>query len=345
MKISVIIPVYNVAKYIERCLLSVLNQEWSDIEVILVDDCTPDNSMEIVEKVTEIHPRGNVVKLLRHETNKGQSAARNTAIRVANGDYFYFLDSDDYLPLGSLSTLVKYALTEDYDFILGNYEITGISRALPFLKMKTGPLLENEDILSAYARDLWPRTVWNMLIRKSFLLSEKLYFEEGIIHEDDLWTFQLACKAHSAYFVDKVTYYYYTHFHSTTGNPSLWNLECRVRIIGLMYDFILSSKSLQRNRWAYITFEETKAKYFDQIIYFTKDKAFQCQCYKAFRENSYVSYIQSLALFRPGLFIVFRNLHYLFPLKLGYLYFKQVVLLSYYYLVLPIKLKELFHLK
>ena len=69
MKVSVIIPVYNVAKYIERCLLSVLNQTWQDLEIILVNDCTPDNSMEIAEKVIASHSRGGVVRCLAHEQN------------------------------------------------------------------------------------------------------------------------------------------------------------------------------------------------------------------------------------------------------------------------------------
>ncbi len=90
MKVSIIIPVYNVAKYIERCLLSVLNQTWQDLEVILVNDCTPDNSMEIAGKVIALHPRGAMVKCLEHEKNRGQSAARNTGIRVATGDYLLF---------------------------------------------------------------------------------------------------------------------------------------------------------------------------------------------------------------------------------------------------------------
>ena len=103
MKVSVIIPVYNVALYVERCLLSVLNQTWQDLEVLVVNDCTPDNSMEIVRRVVVGHPRGAMVRVLEHEVNRGLSAARNTGIRAATGDYLYFLDSDDYLPSDSMS--------------------------------------------------------------------------------------------------------------------------------------------------------------------------------------------------------------------------------------------------
>lgn len=345
MKVSVIIPVYNVSKYIERCLLSVLNQTWRDLEVILVDDCTPDDSMEVAGKVLSSHPRGGMARCLAHEVNRGQSAARNTGIRVATGDYLYFLDSDDYLPLDSIATLLKYAEARQYDFILGNYEITGKSRAIPLMRMKEGAVACNEDILSGYAKDLWPRTVWNMLVRRDFLLAEELFFEEGIIHEDDLWTFILACKASSAYFVNRVTYFYYTHFHSTTGNPSMWNLECRVHIVELMYRFILASDSLKKNRYVYMAFEKAKAKYMDRILYFTKDTSFYYRSYQIFREKKYRSFIKSILDFHPGVELALCTLHYLLPARLGYLYYKSFVKLSYYLLVLPIKVKGLLRVK
>lgn len=97
MKVSIIIPVYNVSKYIKRCLKSVLGQTWKDLEIILVDDCTPDDSMDIVRGILETSSRSDIVTILKHEKNRGLSAARNTGIRQATGNYLYFLDSDDYL--------------------------------------------------------------------------------------------------------------------------------------------------------------------------------------------------------------------------------------------------------
>lgn len=344
MKVSVIIPVYNAAKYIERCLLSVLNQTWQDLEVILVDDCTPDNSMEIAAAVISSHLHGKLVKSLAHEKNKGQSAARNTGIKVAKGDYVYFLDSDDYLPLDGITTLQQVVELMKYDFILGNYEIKGKPRAIHSLKMKEGAILSNEEILSAYAHDLWPRTVWNMLIRRDFLLKENIFFEEGIIHEDDLWTFVLACKANSAYFISKVTYYYYMHFNSTTGNPSIWNLECRVRIIELMYSYIQTSENLKKNRNVYITFEEGKAKYMDRILFFTQDESFRFHSYSIFRGSMYISWIKAFFIFKLSLRLFLRNLHYGLPMHIGYYYFKSFVKLEYYWLILRIKATHIFNL-
>ena len=116
MKVSIIIPVYNVSKYIERCLKSALDQTWKDLEIILVDDCTPDDSMDIARSVLETSSRSNMVTILKHEKNRGLSAARNTGIRQAKGDYLYFLDSDDYLPVNSIELLADAAIRHNVEY-------------------------------------------------------------------------------------------------------------------------------------------------------------------------------------------------------------------------------------
>ena len=98
MKISIIIPIYNVAPYVERCLYSALNQSYEDIELVLVDDCGTDNSMNIVSEVVEKYVGNKKILLFKHEHNLGLSAARNTGIKNATGDYLLFLDSF-YFPL------------------------------------------------------------------------------------------------------------------------------------------------------------------------------------------------------------------------------------------------------
>ena len=95
MKVSIIIPIYNVAKYVTACLNSVFNQTYKDLEVILIDDCGQDNSMEIVHNFVESHPQPFPIRILYHKQNRGLSAARNTGISAAEGDFIYFLDSDD----------------------------------------------------------------------------------------------------------------------------------------------------------------------------------------------------------------------------------------------------------
>lgn len=345
MKVSVIIPVYNVSKYIERCLLSVLNQTWQDLEVILVNDCTPDDSMEVAGKVLSSHPRGGMARCLAHGVNRGLSAARNTAISAANGDYLYFLDSDDYLPENAVELMARAAECEQPDFVIGGYAVTGARRWTPPLSLGSGFYGGNARILSDYLHGRWYVMAWNKMISRTFVLQHDLFFQEGIVHEDDLWSFRLACVAQRMVVVDAVTYFYYMQPDSITRAPSLRNLECRVQVLGFLFDLISTSPALLENREIYQFFETLKARYFDRILYFTKDEAFRYQSYLQFREKKYISAAKAIARFHPGVKLVLRNLHYGLPVRLGYLYYKSFVKLSYYLLVLPVKVKGLLRIK
>lgn len=345
MKVSIIIPVYNVSKYIERCLLSVLNQTWQDLEIILVDDCTPDDSMTIAEKVAVSHSRGDIVTFLRHDWNRGLSAARNTGIAVAHGEYIYFLDSDDYLLDNSIKLLAESAMKYSSDLVVGNYQVTGAERWAPPLSLSAGVLLGNTRILASYARHEWYVMAWNKLVNRSYLLQHDLYFQEGIIHEDDLWSFKVACTVQTLSIVDLTTYCYYMQPYSIMRSPSLRNLECRVAVIGFMYDYICSAKYLSENHLVYQIFENSKAAYFDRIIYFTNDTAFHYRSYRIFRQKKYISVWKTFLYSNLDFILILRNLHYVFPSRMGYAYFKIFIRISYYIKVFPAKLRQLFNLK
>ena len=109
MKVSIIIPIYKVEQFIEDCLRSVYNQSYKNLEIILVDDCTPDDSMLIARNFVSKKelPKGMEIKFLSHKKNRGLSAARNTGIDAATGDYIYFLDSDDELSPDCISLLAE----------------------------------------------------------------------------------------------------------------------------------------------------------------------------------------------------------------------------------------------
>lgn len=345
MKVSVIIPVYNVSQYIERCLLSVLNQTWQDLEIILVDDCTPDNSMEIVTNLLAGHSRRLAVKILVHEQNKGIAGARNTGIRNATGDYLYFLDSDDYLALQSIARLASIALQYNVDVVAGAYEQVGDAHASTSKLGFEGLLENNESIIRSYAKDQWTVMPWNKLVRHDLIKSRQLFFEESIVHEDDLWSFELACCAQSAYGLREKTYYYVLHSNSFMGKPSLKKIQSRVRIIEIIYDYITSSPRLKKEPYIYFFYETMKARYYDVIIYASSDYAFWRYAYGVIRQTKYVSVFKVLSTMHVSLKILLRNLHYVLPCRMGYLYYTAFVKLSYYLLVLPIKLNRLFSKK
>lgn len=341
MKVSVVIPVYNVVPYIERCLLSVLNQTWPDIEVIVVNDCTPDSSMQIVKRMINKHSRGMIVRILEHKVNKGQSAARNSGIRAATGDYIYFLDSDDYLPPEGIEKLVLQAVRYGADVTMGNFKIDGAQRWAPPMLLSTGLYETNEIILSEFLKGRWNVMPWNKLVSRKFLFDNHLFFKEGIVHEDDLWNFRLACCADRMYMLNETTYYYVIQPNSTMRSPSKRSLECRVIVLGCIFDIIAANPFLQANRLVYIFFETLKAKYFDRILYFSSDEAFRYESYRAFRTKKYLSAWKALLRFRIGPGLALRNLHYVLPVRAGYVYFKLYVRLTYYISVFPAKLRSL----
>ncbi len=221
MKVSVIIPVYNVSSYIDRCLQSVANQTYTDIECILVDDCGNDNSVTIVQKFIEDYQGNMTFTLLHHDRNRGLSAARNTALRQAKGEYVYFLDSDDAITPDCIELLmaliVKYP---DADFAQGNFldENGNINKYGWHIHL---PEHCNEhDKLEDYILAVVVTSACNKVIKKSFLTEHELYFPEGILHEDMYWSFFLAKHTKAVVYVNKGTYIYYINDNSIVTSIS-----------------------------------------------------------------------------------------------------------------------------
>lgn len=131
MNISVIIPVYNVEKYVERCILSIMSQTYTEsVECIVVNDCTPDNSMKIVEKMVYDYKGQIQFKLLYHEHNRGVAAVRNTGLDAASGDYIIHIDSDDYCEPDMLEKMYAKAVEEDADIVVADYWRSWVDREL-----------------------------------------------------------------------------------------------------------------------------------------------------------------------------------------------------------------------
>ena len=120
--VSVLVPIYGVEKYIERCVRSIFEQTYQNLEIIFVNDCTPDNSIDILTKVVEDYPkRKPQTQIITHETNKGIACVRNTALSASSGYYILFIDSDDYVDLSIIQRLVMLARTEDADVTICDF--------------------------------------------------------------------------------------------------------------------------------------------------------------------------------------------------------------------------------
>ncbi len=191
-KLTVIIPVYKVEKYIGQCVGSVINQSSRDFEVVLVDDGSPDRCPEICDSYAEKYPYISVI----HQKNQGLSAARNAGIAEAKGEYLLFLDSDDHLIGNNAVDLIIGALNKTNPDVLLYSEIEYDGQCKnEILRHDLGDLPEGkiynaDEIIDEIYRGsiLWITQCVTKIIRREFLLDNKLTFEGGVYHEDDEWT-------------------------------------------------------------------------------------------------------------------------------------------------------------
>lgn len=219
IKVTIVIPLYQVQDYIKSCLLSVVNQTYiGPIECIIVDDCGTDSSCQIVEDFIQEYNGEISFKLIRHSKNRGLSAARNTGIGCASGDYIYFLDSDDEITVDCIHKLTSPLNKYRYDFVTADFVNVG-GRPVTTHLIAEGEY--KSTIKEAYYNKEWNVTAWNKLCNLDFLRRNNIVFKEGIIHEDILWTFFLANLANSMYAIQEKTYIYNNRDVSIMGSMTL----------------------------------------------------------------------------------------------------------------------------
>lgn len=322
MKVSIVIPVYNVESYIEKCLVSAINQSYNKIEIILVDDCGDDNSMHVAKQVIQKYRCTKIFKIIKHQRNRGLSAARNTGIFNSTGDYIYFLDSDDHITKTCIEKLVYAAKIYDPDFLIADYKTVGASRLYPPLNLKEGIIDSNDIILKTYFSRDWYMMAVNKLIKTVFIIKNHLFFKEGIVHEDDLWSFMVACRANSLYVLKERTYIYVIRKGSITQNPTLHNLDSRSKIISGMVDFIKEHTELIGRKDVYNYVEELKSQYFFNILSENTSLKFKYQFYKRLRVSTYVKPTITFKEYNLTFAQFIRNLHYILPSAMGYSYYR-----------------------
>lgn len=228
-KISIVIPMYNVEKYIGDCLESIARQEYESLEVICVDDGSTDESLAVAEEWQREHPALDL-KIL-HQTNKRQAAARNAAFDVARGEYIIMLDSDDVLFDGFLITLDKYISTSAPDIVAYNvvnwypnckqqYE-KNITYSHPVYRS-----FESGKAFLDYFVNLkhWGPTGMFYIFKRTMLNEYGLRFMEGVYHEDDLFIAQLCYCAKAVVVVPELEYCYRMREGSTMHNQTIGNV-------------------------------------------------------------------------------------------------------------------------
>lgn len=234
--VSVIVPIFKTEAYVEKCLRSIMAQSLRDIEILCIDECSPDNAAAIVERLAEQDSR---ITLIRHKTNLGPGGARNTGIRAAKADYIASVDSDDYIDHDFLERLWDGAQDGYFDVV-----ICGYKRVRP-----DGGVIDRSGhnktlILDPIPADQNPIRIsdpafWNKLWRKSLFIDNDIWFPNHIYHQDSATTPRAYTKASRIRFIGGSPYNYLIRGNSITQSTSDKHLVDRFRCMDVLKAFFL----------------------------------------------------------------------------------------------------------
>ena len=237
-KVSVIVPIYGVEKYIERCARSIFEQSYKNIECIFVNDCTKDNSMLILNNVLDQYQDvKDKVIIINHQKNKGLSSSRNTGIEAATGVYLLHVDSDDFLSKDNvIENMVNTAIEEDSDMVIADYNLVYQDHINRIYQI---PPSSKEQYISEMLSKSISVCVWGTLFKT------KLYKDNDIRHIDGVNLGEdYAVKPRLAYFANKVVHlkqpcygYVQTNSGAITHSFNRKNTRDLCTVINVLYDF------------------------------------------------------------------------------------------------------------
>lgn len=233
IKVSIIIPIYNVERFITRCATSLLEQTLQDVEFIFVDDATPDKSIYLLQEVLERYPeRKEQVILIRHETNQGLPAARNSGLAVAKGEYVFHCDSDDFVDSTMLEQL--YLTVQKY-----GADIVWCDWWLSFKKneryMKQPAYGTPMEALKGMLGGAMKFNVWNKLVRRSLYEEHQILFPSGYGMGEDMTMIRLFARARKVAYLPKAFYHYVQQnsgaFCKTSSSQHLTDVRHNVAVV------------------------------------------------------------------------------------------------------------------
>ncbi len=222
-KVSVVLPVYNVAAYLPKCLDSLLNQTLKEIEIICVNDCSPDNSLEILKQYAA---KDNRIKII-DQTNTGPGVARNNGIKAATGEYVGFVDPDDWAEPEMFAKMYTAAIEQNADIVECGVKIYNEKSGKTKEKQGFAAVAANKGFCAAdYPEYVFEGITsgWNKLCRRAFLLENDIYYSDGRAAEDHYFSIAARLKAKTAVCLPDALYNYFVRASSLTHSPSKVNL-------------------------------------------------------------------------------------------------------------------------
>lgn len=267
-KVSILLPVYNVEKYIENCAHSLFKQSYEDIEFIFVDDCSCDNSLSILRNIMQQYPsRIRDVKIVSHDRNRGLAAARNTALEQASSEYIMHVDSDDYIDTDAVSLLVRKMQETGADIVFGDTYFVYDKRQV----LHKSPLPKTvQEYLELVLKRQIPLSVWGKLFKKDLFRDVK--FIEGLNFGEDYSV--LPCLIFNAMKIAKVDVpiYYYIQYNvnSYTRNLSLKSLNqvcaANEHLTSFFLDKSIDYKALMLQSKLYLKLHLLKSAYKNRVL-------------------------------------------------------------------------------
>lgn len=225
--VSVVVPVYNVEKYLDRAVSSLLNQTYRNLEIILVDDGSPDRCPVICD---EYASRDNRIRVI-HQVNSGVSDARNAALDIITGDYVTFLDSDDYMARNAVDVMVSQIIEHNADVVCcGAYIVDSEEYIYNSFKCDSDIYTTGIDVAKRMLRDLFPHNFsWGKIFKRH--LFNGVRYPSGRIYEDNATTYRAVCMADVVVCIKDCLYYYYRGREGNTTSElntdkAAWSYYC-----------------------------------------------------------------------------------------------------------------------
>ncbi len=205
IKISVVVPVYDVSKYLRKCLDSIINQTLKEIEIIIVNDASPSSLDNEICK--EYEQKDDRIKYIIHKENKGLSSARNTGVAEAKGEYIGFVDSDDYIHPDMYKTMYEQTTKNDVDIVQCNLVFLGNKYHSPYVKSNKIYLFKSP-FKKFFANKYLNNDVKNKIYKRNLYIEDGVTFLQGILHEDELYIFKMLFYANNILLIPYDLYFY-----------------------------------------------------------------------------------------------------------------------------------------
>lgn len=250
IKVSILVPIYGVEAYVERCVVSLMEQTYANLEYIFVNDCTPDNSILILEDTVKKYPnRQSSVRIIEHHGNKGLAGARITALEHATGDYIMHVDSDDWLDVSAIEKMVIHARESQADIIDGAYSNVYSSHTTMI-----SPWNGNDETylkLILGGTGLVSNQIWGRLIKKSLYVVNGINAIEGVDYGEDYSVLARLLYFGKRDYINEVVYYYnHLNENSYMNNLNQKSFNSLVRSKELVFDFYANKTDFQQYKFS-----------------------------------------------------------------------------------------------